>query len=170
MKKLLLIGLILAICILAFPQGVMAAQTAPVTVNAQFSDFLCLTASNPVNTWTLDFSQLNYVNTLSAANGITLNPDASRTWKITVYNATDRKFFSPTATPHLLTNVLKIATTDANDAFTDIGTSVTPLMVASGNQGTFAIKRGLQQSLNIVNDKAASDYRIVLTFDISNGV
>jgi hypothetical protein len=141
-----------------------------VTVNAAFSDFLCLTASNPINTWTLDFTQLNYVNTLSAANGITLYPDASRTWKITVYNATDRKFYSPTATPHLLTNVLKIADTDANNHFMDIGTSGTPVSVASGIQGTFTIKRGLEQTLNIVNDKAASDYRIVLTFDISNGV
>jgi hypothetical protein len=38
MKKLLLIGIVLAICILAMPQGVLAAtETSPVTVNALYA-------------------------------------------------------------------------------------------------------------------------------------
>jgi hypothetical protein len=36
MKKVLLLGLILAICILAMPQGALAADPVPVIINAQY--------------------------------------------------------------------------------------------------------------------------------------
>jgi hypothetical protein len=167
MKKLLLLGLILAICILAFPQGVLADTTAGVTVNANFANFLCLTASGP-STWTLDYSQLGYVNTIPAASGIKLYPDANQAWKITVYSAAHGgKFYSTTASD-TLNNLLQIENSDAGGTFVNVGTTATTApLIASDTLGTFSKQRALQQVLDITHDVAEPDYSITLTFDIA---
>ena len=52
MKKLLLLGFVLAICILAMPQGVLAIDQ-PVTVNAVYYSATTFVVTNNVGTWTL---------------------------------------------------------------------------------------------------------------------
>ena len=56
MKKVLLIGFILVILLLAFPQGVMAADdTGSATVSATISDYITLHVDTPT-AWVLSFT------------------------------------------------------------------------------------------------------------------
>ena len=78
MKKVLLIGLILAICILAFPQGVMAAtsgDTANVVANIEDKCEVTSTFNAPALGWNLE---RNAPNDLS--NAITVTVDSSSPW------------------------------------------------------------------------------------------
>jgi hypothetical protein len=76
MKKLLLIGLILAILILAMPQGVSALDT-PTTavVNAGITPVASISAAF-IGPWTLGRGE----NTLPATTGITVTVDANSPW------------------------------------------------------------------------------------------
>jgi hypothetical protein len=79
MKKVLLIGLILAICILAFPQGVLAADDSA-TVNANIATSLDFTAAGPVGTW--DLQPSGDTTTASNADGITFFVNSNGAWGV----------------------------------------------------------------------------------------
>jgi hypothetical protein len=85
MKKVLLIGLILAICILAMPQGVMAAlgDSAPATVTGNFASIAILKAQfNPGSpAWALSRGSNNPL-----TGGINVSVDCNQPWQV---NAAD---------------------------------------------------------------------------------
>jgi hypothetical protein len=89
MKKLLLIGLILAICILAMPQGVLAATATPV-VNANIAHTLVFTAPSPTQ-WILGRGAAATINLLSdTANGadpIPIGVDSANKWDLKAIDA-----------------------------------------------------------------------------------
>jgi hypothetical protein len=86
MKKVLLIGFVLAICVLAFPQGVMALEK-PVTVDATFAvktfqfDAVTNSASPAVWPWVLSVGPDNINN-----DALKFTVDSSRLWEITAYD------------------------------------------------------------------------------------
>jgi len=86
MKKVLLIGLILAICILAFPQGVMAATDIKgADVNAQVVDTCKVTAEfvpPSGGVWNLERNVAN-----ALPNGIHVTVDSSSKWSLDVVDA-----------------------------------------------------------------------------------
>ena len=86
MKKVLLIGLILAICILAMPQGVLAATATPV-VNANIAHTLVFTAPSP-SLWTLGRGATATDNLLSSGPGaIPIGVDTANKWELKAIDA-----------------------------------------------------------------------------------
>jgi hypothetical protein len=86
MKKLLLIGLILAILLFAFPQGVMAVdKTSPVTINAVYNVPLAFEAKQiaPTGPWNLKAGDLNFVD-----NALQFNVTAASIWAVTATDTT----------------------------------------------------------------------------------
>jgi hypothetical protein len=79
MKKLLLIGLILAICILAMPQGVLADEKSA-TINANIVTQLTFTATGRATEWAL--SPTAYTTTASNADGITFVVNSNAAWGV----------------------------------------------------------------------------------------
>jgi hypothetical protein len=83
MKKVLLIGLILAICVLAFPQGVLAADQN-VEINANVNDVSELTAAWVGGTWDL-YRASTDENLKSQAVHVTV--DSSSQWTLSAADA-----------------------------------------------------------------------------------
>jgi hypothetical protein len=83
MKKLLLFGLILAILILAMPQGVLAFGTSA-TVNANIEGVMTCDANSNVNPWALVRNNVNSVN-----DGISYNVTSTTDWTMTAADITN---------------------------------------------------------------------------------
>jgi hypothetical protein len=79
MKKVLLIGLVLVICILAFPQGVLA-ETSAATVNANIDTSLSFTATGRATEWALN--PTGDTTTASNADGITFAINSNAAWGV----------------------------------------------------------------------------------------
>lgn len=88
MKKLLLIGLILAILILAMPQGVLAVpDSAPsATISAKVDDVLECHATGPGGTWSLT---RGIINDLPGTTDIQTTVDSTVNWDQTASTTTN---------------------------------------------------------------------------------
>jgi hypothetical protein len=162
MKKVLFLGLILAILLFAFPQGVTAAVTGDVTVDATIAESIDFTPSTEAVSWDLSFVAPNgpiNVKDPAVSFGIVSN----RPWKITVTDAdTDT---AGHLTPYdgsgysgiELYNPLIVGTINMEG-----GTGGT---ILSDVKGTYTKTTSFTQTL-IDTDAAGPTYRIVLTFDI----
>jgi len=92
MKRVLLLGMILAICILAMPQGVLASsQGSNVTVNANIQNVLEFAALGPSNQLVLIRGQDNVF-----PNAVNFTVNSSANWTITVAEAPTPVQPSPT--------------------------------------------------------------------------
>lgn len=90
MKKLLLIGLILVVCMLAFPQGVMAVNTAnTATVDATVKTFAKIDATFN-GPWELKRGANNL------DNGITVTVDSNTPWTTKAEDLTNSGYLTPT--------------------------------------------------------------------------
>jgi hypothetical protein len=156
MKKLLLLGLILAICILAMPQGVLA-DTATVNANVvQFTDF---TASGDVSGWNLYYGNPGPVNTQT--DGLTLNVIANNPWHVTVLGTNGGKmmpFGSGGYTGTALTNALNIDTQQVTGSAVDLA--------SGGRTSSWSQSYDYVQTLE-ATDQPRTDYQIVLTLDFA---
>jgi hypothetical protein len=87
MKRVLLLGIVLAIFILAMPQGVLAITNPAVPVTANVADVLECTADGGSSTaaWALVRGQDNV---LSGSNGITLTVNSTFDWNLIAQDLT----------------------------------------------------------------------------------
>jgi hypothetical protein len=84
MKKILFIGLILAILLFAFPQGVSAAESDSATVVASVESKLDCVATHPAGTWALTRGQNNF---LYGSDAVSLTVDSTTDWTLTASNS-----------------------------------------------------------------------------------
>jgi hypothetical protein len=178
MKKLLLIGLILAILILAMPQGVSAATVpqAPI-VNANIVHTLGFTAPSPA-TWVLDRGTSatdNYLSGSSAGDPIVMTVDSATTWGVTAIDsntggtAGSQAHMKPTAgfapaTALPLVNALQVQTgASAYTALPETGT--TPVTIQTGSQGVTTWNEDLKQTVALTDiTLTTGTYQMTITF------
>ena len=160
MKKVLLIGLILAICILAFPQGVLAAtsgDTANVVANIEDKCEVTSTFNTPALGWNL---ARNAPNDLSDA--ITVTVDSSSPWGLV---ASDEKTVALGKGYMTASDGTKMKT-----AFVFAGTGLetpNPLFDPGQTPQTKTTYNWAVGQPTIWSDNAALEYKIVITFTLT---
>jgi hypothetical protein len=179
MKRVLLIGIILAICILAMPQGVLAATSGggaaqQADVTAKIASYIDLTVSGPgTTTWNMAFIPLTdecalgggtpfgHCNQLTEAinfalssnDGWTVNSKANPTFGGWMWK-------DGTTIPHLV-NMLQIGP-DGSSAY--VTTDVDRSLKTGAKTASTSFKQTLRQVVDI-NDDATNTYKITLTFN-----
>jgi|WetSurMetagenome_2_1015567.scaffolds.fasta_scaffold185791_2 hypothetical protein len=170
MKKVLLLGLILAILLLAFPQGVMAATGTPqnVPVNANVVSAISCTASGPAQ------QALTRGSNNELATAFTGTVISTNNWQLV---ATDQKTtpttevgymvpttgFAPSTGPKALVAPFAIQTSGA--AYSPL---TSPVTVALGAAGSNPYTKGMQQPVG--NDDwmlTTGTYQITIVFACS---
>jgi hypothetical protein len=174
MKRVLLIGIILAILILAMPQGVSAATSSggaaqAAEVTATIADYITLVVTGPASTWMLNFDN-NPVQCDSDAkcnqlnNAITFAISSNDGWTLSAVgdNSGNIGFLKTSESPFLsLVNRLKIGP-NPTAAYVTVETTKT---LQTGTLGvTPPFTKNLQQTLAITDD-ATRTYHLTLTFD-----
>jgi hypothetical protein len=166
MKKLLLLGLILAICILAFPEGVLADEAI---VNANVVEFTNFAATGNPALWDLYYAPVTgvtqsasapintFTDGLSSVSVISNNP-----WHITVTGENGGKlmpYSSGGYTGTALTNAIHIV-----NGSTDVTVSNTAqnLVPSTARTAGWSSKYDYVQTLAAADDPR-NDYRQVLT-------
>jgi hypothetical protein len=183
MKKLLLLGLILAILILAMPQGVSAA-TAPANpvVNANIAHTLVFTAPSPA-AWVLDRGTVATDNYLSSTGSgtapIVMTVDSANGWGVTAVDAnilTGAGHMVP-VTPFTpaeagpLVNALQVMTAGPvgpTGTYTALPTAspFTPVTIRTGVSGVTTWNEDLKQTVALTDYSLTTGgpYRMTITF------
>jgi hypothetical protein len=177
MKRVLLIGIILAILILSMPQGVLAdTKTSPVTVNANIINVLDFTASNGGTSagWAMTRGTTN-----TMSNGVNFIVKSSAPWTITVLESTapaapvpaNNGFMKESdgtvyTTPNgrFLATAFEIQRNNGNYQNLNVGSQ---LPVAGDVANDYNFNKGLQQAVALTDTElpaAAKHYAIGLTF------
>jgi len=179
MKKVLLIGLILAICILAMPQGVMALQsTKNATVNANVVQALTFTATRNAYPSGLEWALTSGTDNLYPA-AVRFQVVSTSAWTVVAWDneASGRPGHmvewttAPAWGPRNISAAFRIRG--------DVGPTLNNIPVVSGSavqvdhdiKGTFDRSvTGFGQVVNTVDDErlATGSYRIVVTFLCAN--
>jgi hypothetical protein len=160
MRKLLLIGLVIAVCMLAFPQGVLAAD---VPIAATLGSSITFDASGPSDAWALSYNESEHINTL--VDGIHLAVTSNDNWSVTVIGNNNGKFTEMGSGGHQLTNPLLISTI-ASPGSEDWTSTIGSVAIANGVPGIFDVPRSLQQTI-VFTDYPSNNYQIILTFTCS---
>jgi hypothetical protein len=174
MKKLLLIGLILAILLLAFPQGVMAAAPQDVVVNANYQQTDVVFTADPAApwSWTLLADDADS-NLYPAALVFTVTSNAD--WTVsaedtkTVAQNKGHMIEAGTGGSHFLKQLFEIQN-PANNGFLTLEGSG-PVLIQSGLATVTGFNKDIRQSvLTADRDYASSSgYTITVTFTCTNG-
>jgi hypothetical protein len=169
MKRVLLLGFILAICILAFPQGVLAAPTAqPVIINANYGTETSFSVSTDGGTGTT----LN-MGTLIAGQDNTIDPalyfnvKSQSIWTVTGRDSTAQgKDGYMKGSQGFLNNALKMTTKEDANWHDFTGTSLT---VNHGTPSASAVPwtTALNQHVDDSDFGSSTPFGIQLTFDCS---
>jgi hypothetical protein len=166
MKKLLLIGLILAILILAMPQGVLAVTDPQVVVNAYMANTIDLTAtSNVANPWLL------VRGTNSPSPGVTLTPIANNPYKVVVKDSstggTGKMQYKGivSGVPATLTDFFYVGALQITGSDQQI---LTGLPADSGTPVPYSISQYVELQDYATTGLGNEVYSITLTFTISN--
>jgi len=163
MKKVLLIGFVLAILLLAFPQGVMAATTLDSTtavVSAGVTDYADIIATFNSGGWTLNRSE----NPL--ANGINLTVDCSQHWAVTAADAdpsNTKGYMDNTNHNHSLATAFAIDTSTVQNA---VLTGADLAFVGGNPQPATLSQYDIAQFVTNLDDTAES-YDITVAFTLS---
>jgi len=162
MKKVLLIGLILAICILAMPQGVMAAlgDSAPATVTGNFASIAILKAQfNPGSpAWALSRGSNNPL-----TGGINVSVDCNQPWQVNAADtdAAPDKGFMTSPLPARL--IMPFNVTASDNAWHNLQA---PFQVVTGfSQPYTNYYYNIRQE--VTNDDKAGSYAITVTYTIT---
>jgi hypothetical protein len=158
MKKVLLLGLILAICMLAFPQGVMAA-TDYANVIANIPDFSEVTATfnAPSGGWILARNADN-----SLSNAITVTVNSTSPWSLVAADKTN--------TPKGYMVSTDVSATPMKTAFVFAGTGLgadNTLFSDQPPQDKTTYNWAIGQPV-LWSDNAALEYKIVITFTLTS--
>jgi hypothetical protein len=164
MKKVLLILFVLAICVLAFPHGVMALPgTDSAIVNAEIKPTaLVFDVTDPTGTWTM----LRGTNNLEPTNTIKIEIDSSLVWTVTaVGSGADHTghMISATAPATFLQNAVMIESTMAPAGFKSLETSQNVQTGPAGNKADTVFSPDLSQLVDD-SDFARNDYKITIAF------
>jgi hypothetical protein len=167
MKKVLLLGMILVICVLAFPQGVMAAlgDSAPAIVTGSFSSIAIIKAQfNPLGVpagatpWALSRANMNPL-----TGGINVSVDCNQPWQV---NAADTKSSDKgfmTSTANRLINPFNVSVSGDTNWHNLMGGNV---LVVTGQSQTYQnYNYNIQQQ--VTNDDKAGDYAITVTYTLT---
>jgi hypothetical protein len=178
MKRVLLIGFILAILILAMPQGVLAGTTQPATVTATINPYLDLTIGPNPTSWAMASGStvtpvVNNFYTDKSAYPIALTVETNRNWEVRADNTvgTDKGFMKAAVTNVALRSAMDITTADGGDP-TGSWTALSNgnILIASGLRPPTALvsfNRNLRQAV-YSNDPPENPYSITITFTASN--
>jgi hypothetical protein len=174
MKKLLLIGLILAILLLAFPQGVMAAPVnQPVIVNAQYTTSQLTFTANPVASkfpWTLIRSDVTGYNDNLNSDALVFTVDSNGPWTVVAADTSTahkgHMIEAGTAGSHWLNQLFQI-----RDTATYTLDGATAVQIQTGNPVDVGFTKSIAQPLLVADHDFASSagYTITVTFTCSNG-
>jgi hypothetical protein len=178
MKRVLIIGFILAILILAMPQGVLAdTKTSGVTVNANIQNVLDFTATNGGGSegWTMTRGTTNTI-----TNGVGFDVKSSAPWSITVAESTTPPLPTPTnnglmkesdGTAYInggkfLPSPFEIQRTD--DTYQSLlETSPAQKLVENDVANNYIFSKGIRQAVALTDTElpaATRHYAIALTF------
>ena len=174
MKKVLLIGFVLAILLLAFPQGVMAADTGSATVSATISDYIDLVVTRASSdAWVLDYTvaQCDGSSTTGCnklANNIQFDINTNSAWQLRLLqDAAKDGYLTSGTTP--LTNRLTIGPVNSGSTYLVATASSSPQELQSGLLPDSGIvpqfTKSLQQQLAIADD-ATLTYSNTLNFNV----
>jgi hypothetical protein len=184
MKRVLLIGIILAILILAMPQGVLAATKTPtVIVNAGYAgaDLTC-TPSTTIGSGTglsaWDLTKTSGNNNFRS-NALSIAIESTRTYHITAQDnkgATNEGLMtaSDTAGLHVLANPFQMqmgGTGGARGSAADIIRTGSPLAakeVVTGLPAKFTFQSDVWQQIADTDWSSTSPYSITILFTCSN--
>jgi hypothetical protein len=182
MKRVLLIGIVLAICILAMPQGVLATTLTGknVNVDAKYAgaDITCTPASTvgsgSSSTWVL--TKANNPNLKTG--GITVGLETTRSYTITAYDSkglTNEGKMTATdgAGAHVLANAFQMqmgGTGGVLGAAADIieTTPGTPKLFVSGPPSKPTLSSSIWQNIADTDWSSATPYSITIVFTCSN--
>jgi hypothetical protein len=173
MKRVLLIGIILAILILAMPQGVLAIDTRTADVSASIATYLELFTVPAPAAWTLTSgtATVGYDNIYSASHGgtkpLAITIETNKGWTVTASEVTN-----PTATKghmvsltHSLTDPMQIQ----QEVLTNYGALTGSVLIADGTNaeiGVIPFTRDLAQK--VYSTDTPDDYKITITFTAFN--
>ena len=178
MKRLLLLGIILAICIFAMPQGVLAATQQQATVTSTVQTYLELRMDNPASQpWTLTsgdevkpFYNDFYAEQSPNAYPIKLNVSSNNIWTVQA-NGTHLGHMYSTVVPHPLINAMNITTNDVGQPVNWIQLSDSLQTIRQSRllteRGKTTFSRNLEQDV-FSSDPVAADYSITITFVASS--
>jgi len=168
MKRILLLGIILAICILAMPQGVLAANNA--IVNANILSFTSFDVINLMpSPWDLVAS-----GTTTQTNGINFSVASNSPWSVTVASDPTNGRMNSTLSNHQLGSALQQEQQQSGTTFVtatgghqilhyDATPSNTPIIYASD----------IQQVTTYADERLIANgdvYRINLTYTLTQVV
>jgi hypothetical protein len=161
MKRVLLIGIILAILILAMPQGVLAIDTA--IVNANVKDVITFDVGNNfISPWLLTTGQIN-----SQTSGVDLFITSNSRYDVNVFGTNGGKLTDPASGGLQLAKQLEIK--NAADAWAFIpGTSLNIVKnhAATVSGGEHILKDFQQDVAWADQHLVGSTYQITLTFTV----
>jgi len=170
MKKVLLIGLILAILLLAFPQGVMAIdKTDPVTVNAAYAGGdLVFTADTVAAKFPWNLAEVGENLGNKNTDALVFTVDSPLIWHIDATDAatvpaTEGYMVSTTNPLHSLANYFKIA----NEGGTMIDLSISKEIENGVPSDNAAFYKTIDQAV-VQSDFAMESYSITITFTCAN--
>jgi hypothetical protein len=168
MKKVLLIGLILVICVLAFPQGVMA-DLSSAAVNANIVQSLSFGATGPGGVWDLQAGPAT-TTTTTDAQGIKFDVTSNGAWNVNVKSATNTGHMKPLydeSGAQALNKVLQIQNLN-NVGYQDVTSTVDILAELKTPDTGMTYYKGLSQE-TIFSDArlmtSGNHYTITLEFE-----
>jgi hypothetical protein len=166
MKKVLLIGFVLAILLFAFPQGVLAAtDDGQATVSARISDYITLTVTNPGD-WPLayDANQCGGTEHCNQGAPIGFTVSSNDQWTVRSLTDTDQDGFmvgsDDASTP--LAELLLIGP-DVSAGYVDL-TDNRDLQTDSMSK---SFTKNLRQVLAITDDSRNNPFTITINFDVT---
>jgi hypothetical protein len=165
MKKLLLIGLILAICILAMPQGVLAAtDDGFAVVSANINDYVSLIVTPPGN-WPLAYDATTCgaaCNELAPAIGFAVSSNDAWTVRSLDDTLQDGFMVGKASTNTPLANRLLIGP-DTSTAYVNL--IINQDLQTGTMSGSFT--KNLRQTLAITDDSRNNPFTITINFDVT---
>jgi hypothetical protein len=174
MKRVLLIGFILAICILAMPQGVMATTVRTADVSATIQTYIELYAPTPPTVWALTAGDhtTGYNNIYSATSSGNVKPlqltiETNKAWRVDAeaVNGNTAVKAHMTGPAHSLRDHLYIEQATPGN-FADL---YNLNAIASGTNAQIGVQpfaRDLSQ--RVYSDDTPEAYAIVITLTASN--
>lgn len=176
MKRILLLGMILAICVLAFPQGVMAGDITPdgVVVDAAYEGSeLVFTAEkyDPAEggpTWPWALSENPTADTAPwnlQEDALYFTVDSTLDWDLSASGSDDGYMRTTTTTVKPLLDNAFLIKDEGDDAWVTTPTAGTE--IETGVPADTAFWKDIDQKV-VQADYSADDYSITLTFTCSN--
>jgi hypothetical protein len=167
MKKVLLIGFVLAILLIAFPQGVMA-ETAPdtVTVTAEYLYSPLEFSADLAGEFNWDLEEAAEGGANEYPGALVFVVDSPLAWDVYAADTTGSQpgyLYSPTAAVHNLANPFLIAD-EGDDDMIDI---IAGPIIESGVPADIGFIKTIDQVVE-QEDYAANDYSITITFSCVN--